>query len=387
MDANKEKRYYVLFNYDIDRILEYLREKLEEASLPNIRKLLMEDIEHFEAIKSKKLKEGSVIPEGYRPKGIKAYLDKYVIGQDKAKKVLAIAAYKHLLRMLAAKADDGRLAPAKNNVILIGGTGTGKTYMCKLLAEYLNVPFGVSDLAQITQSGYQGKDIASITGNIYIPKNASSELHRKFSIILLDEIDKLATEKAQNNASVGTTNVQYELLKLIEGVDAPLVGTTDNVLFIGAGAFGGQLDENKTETSITKSIGFGGETKEDVKKIPLNEQLVDYGIIPELVGRFQNGAMLNNLTKKDLISIMKNSKESILNNFIKLFESEGKHLHFTEGALEEIAEVSIKKGTGARSLNSSLELLLQDLQFEHLGSDSAASIKITKDFVRKTLNA
>lgn len=404
----------------------------------------------------------------FNPRAIKAYLDKFVKGQETAKKRLSVAGYKHMLRIRAAslegaakkqkvlqdklvqleaeiqstkellpqiKADISRMTskyeekpntalkaklvsahqklnvndrklevlkgnlkelkarlselevvdtevvtPVKNNVVLIGPTGVGKTYLFQKLAEYLNVPYAIADMSSTTKSGYVGSCVSDFVKRIVTtPENKGLT---KFAIVLLDELDKIApAADAERTDEVGTVGVQYEVLKVIEGTqvetqDHSLIDTKD-MLFIGAGAFGGQVKEGKTKTEVEKSMGFGGETKETTIVIPLNDQLVEYGLIPELVGRFQTGACLNNLEVKDLVDIMTSTEESSLKNAIQVFKSQGLKLSFTPKALELIAEVAIKKGTGARAINSMIELVLTDYQFELFGTDESRTIRIT----------
>lgn len=316
----------------------------------------------------------------YTPRLVKAHLDKFVIGQESAKKVLSIAAYKHMLRYDAAYNNE-ESKPVKNNVILIGGTGTGKTYLCSVLSKFLDLPFGASDISRITQSGYHGGSIDSVTASIEhsIPAGVP-QLKKMHSIVLLDEIDKIC-EKGLSSSKVSTVSVQYELLKLIEGMPAQSVGRSDDVLFIGAGSFGGEVVENKTDEK--KSMGFNN--TEEIKAIPINDQLVEYGMIPELVGRFQSGSTLETLSRDDLVNIMIKSKESVMVNFIELFKSDKIKLSFTRGALELIADKAIEKGTGARSLNSTLEQVLSDVQFNRLGGHDKTDIKVDKKFVEEMI--
>ncbi len=403
----------------------------------------------------------------FNPRAIKAYLDRFVKGQETAKKRLSIAGYKHMLRIRAralevqaqsqseareslkhleseiqltqgiihklrdeierltkkyevdqnsalkaklisghqslhtnekklekltkTKAELNRklkgfegitsvVTPVKNNVVLIGPSGVGKTYLFQKLAEYLNLPYAIADMSSTTKSGYVGSCVSDFVKRIVTtPENKGLT---QFAIVLLDELDKIAPDKtAAHTDEVGTIGVQFEVLKVIEGTQVEvnrddLIDTKD-MLFIGAGAFGGQVKEGKTKTEVEKSMGFGGETKETTTVIPLNDQLVEYGLIPELVGRFQTGACLNNLAVKDLVDIMTSTEESSLKNAIQVFKSQGLKLSFTPKALELIAEVAIEKGTGARAINSMIELVLTDYQFELFGTDESRTIRIT----------
>jgi ATP-dependent Clp protease ATP-binding subunit ClpX len=403
----------------------------------------------------------------FNPRAIKAYLDRFVKGQETAKKRLSIAGYKHMLRIRAralavqaqskseaqealkhleseirltqgiipkireeierltkkyevdqnsalkaklisghqslhtnekklekltkTKAELNRklkgfegitsvVTPVKNNVVLIGPSGVGKTYLFQKLAEYLNLPYAIADMSSTTKSGYVGSCVSDFVKRIVTtPENKGLT---QFAIVLLDELDKIAPDKtAVHTDEVGTIGVQFEVLKVIEGTQVEvnrddLIDTKD-MLFIGAGAFGGQVKEGKTKTEVEKSMGFGGETKETTKVIPLNDQLVEYGLIPELVGRFQTGACLDQLTPTDLVDIMTSTEESALKNAIQLFKSQGIKLSFSKDALTLIAEIAIKKGTGARAINSMLELVLTDCQYALLGAGVSRRIRIT----------
>jgi ATP-dependent Clp protease ATP-binding subunit ClpX len=305
------------------------------------------------------------------PRNIKERLDAYVIGQEKAKKIIAVAAYKHILR-IRADIKEGHVSPVKNNVILIGSTGTGKTYICQKLAEILNLPFAIIDASSITQSGYQG---GSINEFAYTLKSLAAEglgasEGAKYGIVMIDEIDKLVGD----SDNVGKVPVQQELLKIIEGREVAGVDTS-NILFIGAGAFENKIVEGKAE--ITKSMGFGGE--DNATLISVNDQLVDFGLMPELVGRFQVGTCLEDLSSDDLKTILLKGKESVLKNTVEVFNQEGVKLSFTKGALDTVVSIAQAKGTGARALNSMLEQILTDLQFDLFGKKNKGTVvKINK---------
>lgn len=312
------------------------------------------------------------------PRDIKAKLDEFIIGQEKAKKIIAVAAYKHLMRV-ANDLKGEPFKPFKNNVILIGPTGTGKTYICEKLAEILKIPFAIIDVSSITQSGYVGGSTNEIMDTLIAKSNAifDSDKGANYGIVMLDELDKLAGDPD----NVGRGAVQQELLKIIEGKDFTETFSTKNVLFIGAGAFGNEIHEDKV--AVVKEMGFGG--GEEETQIPINDQLINFGLMPEIVGRFQVGTCLHELTKEDLSTILTESKESIMKNTMDLFKFEGMSLRFTRGAIEEISEVAIKKGTGARALNSIIELILSDLQYELLGSRNGDKVVITKKTIQSVV--
>lgn len=309
------------------------------------------------------------------PRAIKKGLDEYVIAQDGAKKQISVAFHKHLVRKRAIEAGE-EIVPKKSNVMLIGPTGCGKTYMLQTLSKQFELPFAIVDMAQMSQSGYVGSSIADLSKQL--EEIAKNKHDAEFGVVLLDEIDKLSSRGDSTN-NVGHIPVQQELLKVVEGME--LGGLkTDNILFVAAGAFLGEVHESRTE--VAKSMGFGGGVKET--RVSVNDQLVEYGLLPELIGRFQIGTELLELTKDDLINVMKHSKDSVLKNLIDTFKLDGIDLTFTRGALEAIAEIATKKGTGARALNSTLEATLRDLQFDVLGEGGCKDpIHITKKTVKE----
>lgn len=307
--------------------------------------------------------------EHFNPRAIKAYLDRFVIGQEKAKRVLSVAAYKHLLRFKAIKNKE-KDVPVKSNVVLIGSTGCGKTFLFQKLVEYMQLPFAHVDMSSCTKTGYVGSSIEDFEEKIqYTSKNGNLG---NYAVVMLDEIDKIA-DKSDKHDFVATQGVQYELLRVLEGRQLKK-NKTDNMLFIAAGAFGGVVNEGKQKKKVTAGI----KAKSVIEDVPLNDQLVEYGLLPELVGRLQIGACLNDLAVEDLVNIMTACDDSIVRNAINLFKSDGLDLTFDDDALRFIAEVAIKKGTGARALQSMIELVLTDLQFELLGSNSQKKIRITK---------
>lgn len=349
----------------IDQIIEILKNK------PNIEIIYPPMIEDKEQPKEEKKKDVDLT--NIDPRKIKDRLDEYVIGQDRAKKLLSVAAYKHILRIRSDIKKEG-VSPVKNNVILIGSTGTGKTYLCQKLAKALDLPFAIIDASGITQAGYKGDCVGDF---MYTLMDQSRDRlgdikAAKYGIVMIDEIDKLVGERD----NVGKVPVQQELLKIIEGKEVAGVDTS-NILFIGAGAFENKIVEGKVE--IEKSMGFGG--GDSAKMIAVNDQLVDYGLMPELVGRFQVGACLNDLSNKDLKNILLKSKESVLTNAVEVFEQEGIKLSFSAGALDTIIKIAKAKGTGARALNSMLEQVLTDIQFEKFGRKNKSKVRITKNVI------
>ena len=309
------------------------------------------------------------------PREIKSHLDEFVISQESAKRQISVAFHKHLVRKRAI-AEKSEIVPKKSNVLLIGPTGCGKTFILQTLAKHFDLPFAIVDMAQMSQSGYVGSSITDIAKQL--ESVAKSKEEAEFGVVLLDEIDKLSSRGDSSN-NVGHLSVQQELLKVVEGMD--LAGlNTENILFVAAGAFLGEVHEDRVE--VSKSMGFGG--GDTAVRISVNDQLVAYGLLPELIGRFQIGAELKPLTKEDMLDIMKKSKDSVLQNLIDTFALDGIDLTFTRGALEAVADIAIEKGTGARALNSTLEATLRDIQFEVLGEGGRKDpIKVTKKDVQE----
>lgn len=320
------------------------------------------------------------------PQTIKKFLDEYVIGQDRAKKNLSVAVYNHYKRIdsqVYNYIDDVEID--KSNILLIGPTGTGKTYLAQTLAKMLNVPFAIADATTLTEAGYVGDDVESIL--VHLLQNADFDLNKaERGIIYLDEIDKIARkgDSASITRDVSGEGVQQALLKLLEGTVAgvpprggrkhpeqPLINiNTKNILFICGGAFDGleKIIESRTDAS---SMGFGAEvkSKRDSKRDNIMQRvepddLVKFGLIPELVGRLPVSATLDSLDKKALLSILQEPKNAIVKQYQKLMRMEGVDLEFTEDALAGIAEIAMKRGTGARALRSILEEVMLDIMYE-----------------------
>lgn len=325
----------------------------------------------------------SSVSELKKPKEIKTMLDEYIIGQDQAKKQLAIAVYNHYKRLLHAKDENREVEIEKSNIIMIGETGTGKTLLAKTIAKELNVPFCIVDATVLTEAGYVGEDVESILSRLLMVADYDVEKAEK-GIVFIDEIDKIA-RKSDNPSltrDVSGEGVQQGLLKLLEGsiVNVPPQGgrkhpdqkyiqvNTQNILFIAGGAFDGikEIIEQRLNKQV---IGFSKEKLdkvEDETDILHHITAIDlrkFGLIPELLGRFPVITYLDRLTKETMIRIMKEPKNSIVNQFKELFKMDGIVLDFTDEALEKIVDETIEKGLGARGLRGVTEKVLEKYMY------------------------
>ena len=348
------------------------------------------------------------------PHKIKSRLDEYVVGQERAKKVVSVAVYNHYKRVYAESmkrmgknmsVEDGQeeISIEKSNILMIGPTGSGKTYLVRTLARLLNVPLAIADATSLTEAGYIGDDIESVVSKLLAA--AGNDVERaEHGIIFIDEIDKIAKKRETNTRDVSGESVQQELLKLLEGsrVEVPVGSNqknaltplktvnTDHILFICGGAFPDLERIIKERLNKASSMGFGAELKDRYQEDPnvlsqvTNKDLREFGMIPEFLGRLPVTVTLEKLTEELLVKILKEPKNAILKQYIKLLEMDEVKLVFEEEALEWIAQEAIKRDTGARALRAILEEYMLDIMYEIPKDPNIGSVVVTRPYLEKS---
>ena len=332
------------------------------------------------------------------PHKIKATLDDYVIGQEHAKKVISVAVYNHYKRVATDTMDEIEIE--KSNMLMIGPTGCGKTYLVKTLAKLLDVPLAIADATSLTEAGYIGDDIESVVSKLLAAADNDVEKAEQ-GIIFIDEIDKLAKKKNTNQRDVSGESVQQGLLKLLEGseVEVPVGANsknamvplttvnTRNILFICGGAFPELENVIKERLNKQASMGFGADLKDKydrdnkiLEKVTV-EDLRSFGMIPEFIGRLPIIFTLSGLTQEMMVKILKEPKNAILKQYQKLLALDEVRLEFNDGALEAIAKKALEKHTGARALRAILEEYMLDIMYEIPKDDSIGQVIITREYI------
>ena len=383
--------------------------KTPKRTFPNISFINLADLQmdggipNKQKLKKRKKKDKPVldIKNIPPPHKIKAQLDEYVIGQEKAKKVISVAVYNHYKRVATGTMDEIEIE--KSNMLMIGPTGSGKTYLVKTLAKLLDVPLAITDATSLTEAGYIGDDIESVVSKLLAA--ADNDVDRaEQGIIFIDEIDKIAKKKNTHSRDVSGESVQQGMLKLLEGADVEVpVGATNknamvpmttvntrNILFICGGAFPDLSEIIKQRLNKQTSIGFGADLKDkyDKEKNILDrvtvEDLRKFGMIPEFIGRLPVIYTLQGLTKEMLIQILKEPKNAILKQYQKLLELDEVKLEFDDSALEAIAEKALEKDTGARALRAIIEEFMLDIMYEIPKDDNIGQVTITRAYIEGT---
>ena len=409
MDAVSQFDYQGMLNNP--SLMDDLNKNMQGQGFPNIRFVNLTDLQgeggipNKQKIKKKKPKEEQEpvldIKNIPPPHKIKAQLDDYVIGQEHAKKVISVAVYNHYKRVATGTMDDIEIE--KSNMLMIGPTGCGKTYLVKTLARLLDVPLAIADATSLTEAGYIGDDIESVLSKLLAAADNDTEKAER-GIVFIDEIDKIAKKKNTTSRDVSGESVQQGLLRLLEGADVEVpVGAgsknamvplttinTRNILFICGGAFPDLEEIIKQRLKNQTSIGYGAELKDhyDKEKNIISRVTVDdlkkFGMIPEFLGRLPIIYTLDALDKSMLIKILKEPKNAILKQYQKLLELDEVKLNFDEGALEAIAEKAMKKDTGARALRAIIEDFMLDIMYEIPKDDNIGKVTITREYIEGT---
>jgi len=383
------------------------------SDFPNLDNMNLE-IPKKNKVKKKKEKEDEKKQQEFSirdipaPHVIKSRLDEYVIGQEKAKKVISVAVYNHYKRVLLQNGgqdenQEEKVQIEKSNILMIGPTGSGKTYLVKTLARLLDVPLAIADATSLTEAGYIGDDIESVVSKLLSAADNDVE-KAEHGIIFIDEIDKIAKKKNITNRDVSGESVQQELLKLLEGsqVEVPVGSNqknaltpmttvdTNHILFICGGAFPDLEDIIRERLTKSTTMGFMGELRDKYESDPdiltkvTTEDLRTFGMIPEFLGRLPIVVTLQALTKELMVKVLREPKNAILKQYVKLLELDEVKLVFEDEALEWIAEEAIKKETGARALRAIIEEFMLDIMYEIPKDSNIGSVVITRAYLEKS---
>lgn len=383
---------------------------MDFSNLPNMNMnqfTPVDDIPKRQKVKKKKEKKKkeeqpeltlSTIPA---PHEMKAKLDEYVIGQEYAKKVISVAVYNHYKRVLTDSMDDIEIE--KSNMLMVGPTGSGKTYLVKTIARILNVPLAITDATTLTEAGYIGDDVESVLSKLLAAADNDVEKAER-GIVFIDEIDKIAKKRNTNSRDVSGEAVQQGLLKILEGAEVEVpVGAgsknamvplatmnTRNILFICGGAFPDVEDIIKARLNKKSSIGFQADLKDKydkdrnlLSKVTV-EDLREFGMIPEFLGRLPILFTLEGLDEEMLVQIMKEPKNAILKQYKKLLALDGVDLRFDDSAYHAIAKRALEKKTGARALRAIIEEFMLDIMYQIPRDDNIGRVTITKDYIEGT---
>ena len=383
---------------------------IDFSRMPGISMINLSDLQNMmqgtQKVKKKKPKEekGEKAEKAFdirsipAPHKIKASLDEYVIGQDYAKKVISVAVYNHYKRVVTGTQDEIEIE--KSNILMIGPTGSGKTYLVKTLARLLDVPLAIADATSLTEAGYIGDDIESVISKLLAAADNDVEKAER-GIVFIDEIDKIAKKKDTHHRDVSGESVQQGLLKLLEGaeVEVPVGASsknamvplttvnTRNILFICGGAFPELENVIKERLNKKSSMGFQADLKDKydkesdiISRVTL-EDLRNFGMIPEFLGRLPIICTLDSLKKDMLVRILKEPKNAILKQYQKLLALDEVQLEFDEGALEAIAEKALERDTGARALRAIIEEFMLDIMYEIPKDDNIGKVTITREYI------